>query len=225
MDHNAQDCCGPAADVASCRGPESENCCAPASSSSRGKLVVSVLIVGAAVVVLARGLMKPTDEGVVEAATPAALNQDAGVEAGDDAPPGARLAKEATGQPPILDAYPALKQQAGENEVIFVLLPGDDEDGVKAVLRQVRAAEMTVLSRARLAGTITVEKDTGEHGRLVKQFAVTSYPSVIAIGRGCCAKLVAGDITEKKLLAAFVIASAPPSSCAGEASCCPAGGK
>ena len=222
-------CCGPATAASECGTPSSTGweCCAPATGASKyGKTVVFLLVVGAALAVLAHGLMKSGDEASDQPTMTSAQGQAADAGAVDDIfdvgwnPPDTAAAR--CGSAPV--SIPALKKLTAENEVVFVLLPGEDQERVQEVSSQIQLAEMTILRQKRSVDSITLPKDADGYAQLQKQFSVASLPCVIALGKGCGTKAVSGEITEKKLLEAFVIASTPASSCSGASDCCPSGG-
>ena len=205
----APSCCGPATAASECGTPSSTGweCCAPATGASKhGKTVVFLLVVVAALAVLAHGLMKSGDEASNQPTMTSARGQAA-----------ARC-----GPAPV--SIPALKKLTAENEVVFVLLPGEDQERVQEVSCQIQLAKMTILQQKRSVDSITLPKDADGYAQLQKQFSVASLPCVIALGKGCGTKAVSGEITEKKLLEAFVIASTPASSCSRASGCCPPGG-
>ncbi|MFH1747903.1 MAG: hypothetical protein ABIG44_12785 [Planctomycetota bacterium] len=225
----APSCCGPATSASECGTPSSTGgeCCAPATGASKyGKTVVFLLVVGAALAVLAHGLMKSGDEASDQPTMTSAQGQATDAGAVDDifevgwSPPDATAAWCG----PVVESVPALKKLAAENEVIFVLLPGEDRELAQEISSQIQLAEMTILRQKRSVDSITLPKDADGHAQLQKQFSVASLPCVIALGKGRGAKAVSGEITEKKLLEAFVIASTPASSCSGASGCCPSGG-
>ncbi len=221
-------CCGPSMTASECGTPSStdRDCCAPATGATKYvRTVIFVLVVGAALAVLARGLLKSADEASDQPLTTSALGPAADADAVNDvfdvgwSPP-----DPAAPSGSVLASIPALKELAAENEVIFVLLPGEDQKRIQEVSSQIQLAEATLLRQKKSVGSITLAKDADGHAQLLEQFSVTSFPCVIALGKGCGEKAVSGEITEKRLLEAFVIASTPASSCAGASDCCPSGG-
>ena len=62
---------------------------------------------------------------------------------------------------------------------------------------------------------------TDGYAEFARRFAIEAFPSVVALGRGGGTTAVSGEITEAKLLRAFVLASAPWSFCG--AGCKPSG--
>jgi hypothetical protein len=118
----------------------------------------------------------------------------------------------------------ALTGLVAGKEAVFVLLSGDDEEMSTDVSGQINAVVKMLSDQGRRVGTFTFKKRAQEYDQLIKQFSVTSLPCVIVVGQGCGGTSVSGEITELKLLKAFVRASMMPSSCQTRAtgsSCCP----
>ena len=122
-----------------------------------------------------------------------------------------------------LSSLKALDDVAADKEAVFVLLPGDGEETSGNVSRSVNAVIKMLSGQGRRVGTFTLRKRVEGYEQLIKQFSVKSLPCVIVAGRGCGSAAVSGEITEIKLLRAFVQASMPPSSCATP--CAPSGCK
>lgn len=226
-------CCGPsssAAEGAASSGRGSD-CCAPATESRAGseccgpamgskcpiKLLLFLLVMGAAVAVAVHAIVKKSGSATEGSAAPSGNldtgSSPGGAAQGESSCRGAREAFRAT-----LESIEALKEVAADKEAVFVLLSGEDEQHTQAVRKQVEAAVVKIESQGHRVGSLTLGKHSDGYTMLVKQFSITSFPSVLALGDGCEAKVVAGGITEAKLLQAFVIASAPPSAC-GSSGC------
>ncbi len=125
---------------------------------------------------------------------------------------------------PTLDSIASLNKLAADKDAVFVLLPGQDRRRAQTVSRQIEATVTKIQSYGRRIGTFTLEQSASDHARVVKGFAITSLPCVVAMGKGCGSAVVSGEITEAKLLQAFVTASRPRSSCA-PTGCAPVGCK
>jgi hypothetical protein len=122
-----------------------------------------------------------------------------------------------------LSSLEALGEVATGNEAIFVFLPGGGEESSRTASRQVNAVVEMLSKQGRKVGAFTLQKHRKGRDRLMKQLSVRSLPCVVVAGRGCGSVEVSGDITELKLLQAFVQASILPSACgtASKGSCCP----
>ncbi len=209
-DQNSEEktsCCGPAKSASAGEstsgcGPD---CCVPAAGSvRRWKILVFVLIVGAAVAVGAHALLKKgraTDQETQQSFALATPEEEIS-EKTVPAVSGARLASLAS----------LIKAAAGQ-DAVFILLPGENSQSAQAASRQVEEAVSKLRSKRKKVAAFTLEKSTADHARLVEQFSITSFPCVVALGRGCGSSLVSGELTEARLFQAFVAASTPPSSC------------
>ena len=121
-----------------------------------------------------------------------------------------------------LDA--AVDELAADSDFVFVLLPGQDEGQAKAAGKLVDDVLKKISARGVRAGAFTLGTDAHGCAQLVQRFSLESFPSVVAMGRGCGAVAVTAEITEAKLLRAFVLASAPRSSWGTggrQSGCCP----
>ena len=238
----ASPCCNPATSNAECGTPAAADCCAPvARPASRARMLIFLLVMGAAVAVLARGLAKESDATTDTAQQPFAAVSPAG--SSDDASL-ANTARQAEGSAlpettaksespdgtasalcgPTLDSIASLNKLAADKDAVFVLLPGQDRRRAQTVSRQIEATVAKIQSYGRRIGTFTLEQNASDHARVVKAFAITSLPCVVAMGKGCGSAVVSDEITEAKLLQAFVAASRPRSSCA-PTGCAPVGCK
>ena len=193
----------------------SQGCCAPAvSSTSRWKTLLFLLVMGAAVAVLGHGLVKRSGE-TTDAGRPPFFTGAPAKDPANTAPAVCGL---------TLDSLASLNSMAADKEAVFILLPGEDRESVEAASRKVEAAVIKIRSKGKRVAAFTLEKIATDHARLDEQLSITSFPCVVALGRGCGSSVVTGEMTEAKLLQAFVAASAPSSSC-GTTSCDPSGCK
>ncbi len=111
------------------------------------------------------------------------------------------------------DFVPGLSALIGERDFVFVILPGESQECAEAVRNVVDGALAKISARGVSAASLALGKDVDGHAELVGNFAIESFPSVIAVGRGHRAAAVSDDITEAKLLRAFVVASTRASCC------------
>ena len=123
-----------------------------------------------------------------------------------------------------LDSLASLNKVAADKDAVFILLPGEDRKGAEAASREIEAAIEKIRSSGTSAAAFTLEEGASDRALLVERFSITSFPCVFALGKGCGAAAVSGEITEAKLLRAFVLASRPRSPCGtpcGPSSPCP----
>ncbi len=112
-----------------------------------------------------------------------------------------------------LDSSPLLTELIGDSDFVFVVLPGDGEDQAEAVHGLVDTALAKIATRDVSATSLTLAADADGHSELMGNFAIESFPSVVAIGRSHRAAAMSGEITEEKLLRAFEVASTPAPGC------------
>ena len=197
--------------------------CCPSGSDGAGKrwkIVVFVLIVVAAGVVLARSLVSksnstadqsqqlfPTIQSADKPDTSAAVNI---IETqGSDQP-----ASSLWGEP--LDSLASLNKVAADTEAVFILFAADDQESSQAAVKQIEAAAKTIRGGGTRISAFRLKQGTADYANLTKQLSV---PCVLAMVRGGgMSGVLADQITETKLVQAFVAASRPASGC------CPTGG-
>ncbi len=201
----------------------SSGCCSPDSDSGgkTWKLLIFVVVLAAAGIVLARSFVKQSNSTTDQ--TPQAF---AAIPTQENA-----TAKEATSDGtelalwgPELDSLASLNEVALEIDAVFILVSGENQQGTQDIISEIEAATKKVRARGNRISAFSLKKDATDYEELAKQFSV---PSVVAMVKGCGLNAVSGEITEEKLLQAYVTASRAPSGCcspgAGPAGCGPSG--
>jgi len=107
-----------------------------------------------------------------------------------------------------------------EHDFVFVVLPGTDNGSASELARPVAEAAARVRARGVGVGTFVLGRDNAEFAKAVDLFAVEGFPAVLALKKGCGQAVVHGEITETKLLRAYLEACAASPSC-GPGPCCP----
>ena len=195
------DCCPSTPDCGCGTSPnETQVCCDPAARiGGRGRLIVFVVVIGAAVLVLAHGLLKKS-----------------GAPAGADQGP---LAVEGTGETAgaggvTLGSIASLRDKTVGLDAAFILLPGKDEPRAQRAGETMTGTIETLRTRGRRVAAFTLNESDADHARLVEKLGVNSLPSIVALGNSECGpKAVSAEITEANLIRAFVAASTPPMPC------------
>lgn len=201
---NIQSCCPSAS--------EGESCC-PSGSDDGGKAwksVVFILIVVAAGIVLARSIVKKFDSSAEQNQESFATIQP---EAKSGAPTVPSDTTEIWGKP--FDSLMSLNKVATEIDAALIFLPGEDQDDIESINEQIEAAAKKIRTGGIRISAFKLDKETKDYSMLAGQYSV---PCVIAMIKGGGSSGVSGEITEAKLLQAYVIASRPSSAC------CPSGG-
>ena len=111
-----------------------------------------------------------------------------------------------------------LNTVAADIQAVFVLL-GSESDRESAVLNQAMAAAAKALrgGGTRL-GTYYLQSGTADYENLSKQ---AKLPCILAMGKGGGMAVVSDEISESKLIQAYVTASRPGAACCPGGSCCP----
>ena len=214
-------------DVQSCC--DGDSCCpsGPDDSGKGWKMVVFILIVVAAGVVLARSLIDKSNSAIDQTQplfatippessphTPSLLNDTIKKEGSDKA--------ETTlwGQElDSLDSLASLNKLAADVDAVFVLLAAKNQLNDQAITKEIEATAQKIISNGSKVSAFRLKESAPDYAQLAKQ---VSIPSVLAMVKGRGMSTVSGEITETKLIQAFVAASRPTSGC-GPAGCGPTG--
>jgi hypothetical protein len=212
--------------------------CCPSDSDAGGKnwkIVVFVLIVIAAGVVLARSLINvnqsnsavdPAQEPFApvqrEALDTPALNAVTAAPTASEGEMEATVVLDETPDKaaptlwgPELDSIASLNQAAAGVDAVFVFLVAEGEQEMQPITGAIEAAAGKIRSKGSKMLAFTLKKDSTNYTQLAKQFSI---PCVLAMVKGHGMSAVSGEITESKLIQAFVTASRARSAC------CPGGG-
>ncbi|MHC4362898.1 MAG: hypothetical protein ACYSTZ_08730 [Planctomycetota bacterium] len=234
-----------ASTVQPCCSAGSDSSCCPSGADSGGgkkwKTLVFILIVIAAGAVVARSFINKSNSNAgqsQQAFTPIQTNTACDItsplstlttpqtpgkaEPAVDAPSRANDTTET--QPPDepestlsfkpLDSLASLNTVAANFDAVFILLGGEDQLNMEPITKEVEAAAKKIRAGGVRVSAFTLKKDSPNRAQLAKQFSI---PSVVAMVKGRGASGVSGEITEAKLIQAFVTASRSGSSC------CPGG--
>jgi len=209
-------------DVAEC-GPGCD-CDAP-GLSTKGKIIVCLVVCLAAAAVLARGIMKRTgaesdgDQQSFATVLPVVGAEEPTSSEGKASEGAEKEDAKSTlwGNP--LNSLASLNKVASEKDAVFVFLPAGSDEEVNAIKTQVEATAKKIISRGTTMAAFTLDKNTKDYTQITSQ---APAPCVLTMVKGRGMSVVSKDITEASLLQALVTASRP-SDCAPAASssCCP----
>ena len=202
-------------DVQSCC--DGSDCC-PSGSESMGKswkMVIFVLVVIAAGAVLANSLIRKSNADADQSQQTFASFQ---MDDKSDAPLMAEGIKEhemsVKAEPSLwrveLDSLASLNKVATDTDAIFIFLAADDQQGNQDITRQIEAAAKTIKSNGVRVSAFRLRETAPEYAQLARQVSV---PCVLAMVKGGGMSAVSGEISEAKLVQAFVTASRPTSGC------------
>ncbi len=230
-DEKEMSSCSSKESPSTCCQPADRNmssCCSPKDRSwSKGKTLVSCLIIITAIVVGTNSFVRGTSAQsekmgpaksfsatLAEKPAVATLNTDK-----DN--PLSKLTDIAAHQ--ILDSLTALDTVAADKDVVFIVLPDKGQNSPQPVLKPVIVVVNNLWNAGQKVGLFTLKGDAADHDHLVRHFDLKTFPCVVILGREGSASAVSGDITEARLFNAFMLASKPASCCPpqGSASCCP----
>ncbi len=214
---NIQPCC--------CGG----NCGSP-ESGGRGKgwkMVIFILIVIAAGVVLAHSFLRKSNSDAVQSQqvfAPVQVESPNEVLSVTDNT--AQQEASAKNVPALwradLNSLASLNKLAADTDAVFVFLAAEEGQIDRNIVGQVEAAAKTIGTDEIRVSAFKLNKTAPEYAQLAKQFPV---PSVLAMVKGRGMSAVSGQISETKLVQAYVAASRPTSSCcptgAGSSACPP----
>ncbi len=194
--------------------------CGTSESSGRGRMVVGVVILVIAGALVVRAMVKDNGAATANAspsgfAALAAAAAPAPDTTANEAAPVADTLKE-------LESLSDLNSVAGDAFGVFVFLPGKGEMASKAPLAQLRSAARTIepqLRGGKLA-MFALKAGSQDYEQLAMQMAV---PGVVALVKGAGMSATSGDVTETKLVQAFVAASRAGGCGPSSAGCGPSG--
>ncbi len=187
-------------------------CCSSASGSySKRKLVVFAIIVVAAGIILARSLMKESTAADDNAQQ---LFATIGQEKNDESSPQINVVTnvetsdktELTLWRPELDSLASLNKVAAETDAVYIFLAAEDQQDNQTITKEIEAAAKKIQSNGSSICAFRLKKDAPNYAQLAKQFSI---PCVVAMVKGRGMSTVSDEITEAKLIEAFVTASRP----------------
>ena len=124
-----------------------------------------------------------------------------------------------------------VEQAGADKEVLFVLLPGESGLPAPDFIGELEATVDKLITKGKKVAAFMLHEKAEGYDKLVKDFEVESFPSVIVAGNIGQSSVLAGDVTETTLLRAFVLATTPAASCGdnakvacggkANADCCP----
>ena len=219
--------------------------CCPSGSEGGGKnwkIAVFILIVVAAGAVLARSIIKKSDSSTEQGQdtfaviqpeviqdTPSPLKaeattQDLTASRGDILTPAGDNENTEKDVPnkaspalwrPELDSLALLGKVAADTDAVFILLAAEDQQDIQTITNDIEAAAKKIQAGGIRISAFRLKQSAPNYANLTKQL---SAPCVLAMVKGGGVSGVpAGQITETKLVQAFVTASRPSSGC------CPSG--
>jgi len=189
--------------------------CETTGSGGRGRWVVGIVILLVAGVLVVRAMVK--DNGAQVNAATAGF---AALPAPEQTPgPDAAAKPSDTDAMKQIGALSELNTAAAKADGVFVFVPNKGETEGKVPTAQMQAAAKTIGAQGTKISMFALKADSPDYGSITAQMKI---PGVLAMVKGRGMKAVSGEITQTKLIQAFVAASSAggcgPSA---EAGCCP----
>ena len=229
--------------AAECEAVCGEDCaCHAMGPGVRTKLVVGQIVVVIAIVLVGRAFIKGKEgtaqagadafsvaqlmnAGAGDAETTGASSSPAAGPVSATASEGGSAAGEASRAEAIvcgemIKSLGDLNQVATDSEGVFVFLAGEDAAKARDVVRVIEEAVGKIRSGGTSVNVFTLEGGSREYANVAMQ---VPPPGVIAMVKGRGSSSVSGDVTEPKLMQAFVAASSgggcDPASGCGPSGC------
>ena len=117
-------------------------------------------------------------------------------------------------------AFAELNKLAADTTAVFVFVPGRTPDSAAPPKAQMEAAARTIAAKgSNKVSLFTLKTDSPDYEQIATQVTV---PGVLALVKGRGMKAASGEITETKLVQAFVAASSAGGCGSGGGGCGPA---
>lgn len=164
------------------------SCCAPGTRAwGKGKALVSVIIIVAALGVGAHSLVRSTSaqsekSSALRSFSEGLQERTLVVQAGPWNP-GPFQKSERISFRQGLDSLKALDTLGADKDVVFILLPGESRERSDVVTKQVEVALDKLSAAGQKIGAYTLNRGAPDHGNLERHFAIRSLPCVVVLGR------------------------------------------
>lgn len=187
--------------------------CHATRPSSRIRWVIGIIVLVVAGVLVARAMVKDAgppankiETGFASALSPITEN------------PSASPANDASMLGKEIGGLSELNTVAVSSDAVFVFLPGKDAAAGKASTAEIQGAARTIESKGSTIGLFTLKPGSVDYARVSAQVAT---PGVLAMVKGRGMSAVSGEITQAKLVQAFVSASSAGGGCGPASGCGP----
>ena len=206
------------------------SCCTSGSQDAgkNWKIIVFILIVLAAGAVLASSFIRKTNSAANQGQQSFAIIQP---ESGGDIEAPSMVAgtteADVSNQPASslwgkpLDSLASLSDAASDTDAVFIFLAAEDQQDIQTITNEIEAAVKTIQAGGTRISAFRLKQGAPNYANLTKQLSI---PCVLAMVKGGgLSGVPAGQITETKLVQAFVAASRPSSGCCppGSGATCP----
>jgi len=195
-------------------------CCGATSSAGRWRWIAGIVILVVAGALVVRAMVKDNGAKTVPPA-PGFATLPAGEQTSTPALPATPAATEEIKE---LAALSDLNAVAADTAGVFVFLPGKGETATKVPIALMRGAARTIEPQLRggKIGLFALKAGSPDYEQISTQMAV---PGVLAMVKGAGMAPVSGDITETKLVQAYVTATSAGGCGPSSGGCGPSGCK
>jgi hypothetical protein len=116
-----------------------------------------------------------------------------------------------------LDSLASLNQVATDADAVFVFLTAPDQEDSQAMTGEIEAAAQKIQAKGTQVAAFRLKHTAPEYAQFAAQVSV---PCVLALVKGGGMDAVSGEISEARLMQAFVAASRPASACCAPGETC-----
>ena len=195
-------------------GPECACHSTKPAAASRTRYLVGAIILLAAAGMVVRAYLQDQGNSCSSVKYTLASPPPAGHNASTKAEPAIENSKE-------LAAFADLNRVAADSTAVFIYLPAKKGTPDTPPMAQMKDAARTIAAKGNKVGLFTLKPDSSDYEKIAQQVTV---PGVMALVKGAGMKAVSGEITETKLIQAYVAAmnaggGCGPSGCAPGSAC------
>ena len=205
---NAQGCCGGGDDHDSRGASGGGGCCGGGGKSWKTVVFLLVLVLAGVVAahsVWKRGEAGPVGEPLLSLADGIA-SQSPGLAGADDLAGNEPLAAAGVKCGITLKSIEAVFTIANEQkaDTVLVFLAGANEEAAGAAAETVEATAEKLVSSGKAIGVFTLAEGASGYEDLMKALGIKTLPAAVVMSRGKGSMAVSGEMTEAKLLGAYV---------------------
>ena len=107
-----------------------------------------------------------------------------------------------------------------KNDVVFVILPKDDDSAKIATIQVDGAAEIIRAQRVSVH-SMTLSPSDPEFSTTIKTLGISQFPAALILSKNGNGAIVFGNFSETKLLEAYLVVSDPTCAPGSSSGCCP----
>jgi hypothetical protein len=115
-----------------------------------------------------------------------------------------------------LDTFDSLNKLSSDKDIVFIILPGDDEKLVEKSAPIMEQAAQLLKKDGIKSASYFMTKESADYKKVVESFGVEKFPVVLAVAKGCGKAALVEEITAEKLVEGYKKAVKPgcnPNAC------------